>query len=190
MSSHFTAIYDACVLYSQPLRNLLMRLALTDLYRARWTSAIHEEWTRNLIANRPDLDPSKIYRVRDLMDAHVRDALVDNYEHLIPAIHLPDPDDAHVVAAAVHCGAELIVTFNLKDFPAEALSTFNVAVQHPDDFISDLFDLNQAKVLEAMAEHRKSLKNPPKSVEAYLDTLTTLGLTQTVSIVRPYSVAI
>ena len=74
MSSHFTAIYDACVLYSQPLRNLLMRLALTDLYRARWTPAIHDEWTRNLIANRPDLDPVKIYRVRDLMDALTRTA--------------------------------------------------------------------------------------------------------------------
>ncbi|MFM0244588.1 PIN domain-containing protein [Paraburkholderia sediminicola] len=190
MSSNFTALYDACVLYSQPLRNLLMRLALTDLYRARWTQAIHDEWTRNLIANRPDLEPAKIYRVRELMDAHVRDALVDNYEHLIPAIDLPDPDDAHVVAAAVHCGAELIVTFNLKDFPTDALSTFNVAALHPDDFIADLFDLNQAKVLEAMAEHRKSLKNPPKSVEEYLDTLGGLGLTQTVSVVRPYSVAI
>ncbi|WP_454873358.1 PIN domain-containing protein [Paraburkholderia xenovorans] len=190
MSSHFTAVYDACVLYSQPLRNLLMRLALTDLYRARWTHAIHEEWIRNLIANRPDLDRARIYRVRELMDAHVRDALVENFEHLIPAINLPDPDDAHVVAAAVHCGAELIVTFNLKDFPARALSTFNVVAQHPDDFIADLFDLNQAKVLEAMAEHRKSLKNPPKSVNEYLDTLARIGLTQTVSVVRPYSIAI
>ena len=190
MSSHFTAVYDACVLYSQPLRNLLMRLALTELYRARWTRAIHDEWVRNLIANRPDLDRAKIYRVRELMDAHVRDALVENFEHLIPAIDLPDPTDAHVVAAAVHCGAELIVTFNLRDFPAAALSTFNVTAQHPDDFIADLFDLNQAKVLEAMAEHRKSLRNPPKSVDEYLDTLARLGLTQTVSAVRPYSIAI
>jgi hypothetical protein len=94
------------------------------------------------------------------MDSHVRDALVENFEHLIPAIKLPDPTDAHVVATAVHCGAELIVTFNLRDFPATALSTFNVTAQHPDDFIADLFDLNQAKVLEAMAEHRKSLKKP------------------------------
>ncbi|WP_345816030.1 PIN domain-containing protein [Paraburkholderia sp. PREW-6R] len=190
MSSHFTAVYDACVLYSQPLRNLLMRLALTDLYRARWTQAIHDEWTRNLAANRPDLDPASIARVRDLMDAHVRDALVENYEHLIPGMDLPDPDDAHVVAAAAHCGAELIVTFNLKNFPARALSRYNVTAQHPDDFIADLFDLNRAKVLEAMSEHRKSLKNPPKSVDDYLDTLTRLGLTQTVSMVRQYSIAI
>jgi hypothetical protein len=167
-----------------------MRLALTDLYRARWTPAIHDEWTRSLITNRPDLDSARIYRARDLMDAHVRDALVENYEHLISAINLPDPDDAHVVAAAVHCGAELIVTFNLKDFPAEALSTFNVTALHPDDFIADLFDLNQAKVLEAMAEHRQSLKNPCRSVEEYLATLAGLGLTQTVSMVRPYSIAI
>lgn len=190
MSSHFTAIFDACVLYSQPLRNLLMRLALTDLFRARWTHTIHNEWTRNLAANRPDLDRAKIHRVRELMDSHVRDALVENFEHLIPAIDLPDPNDTHVVAAAVHCSAELIVTFNLKDFPAGTLSTFNVTAQHPDDFIADLFDLNPAKVLGAMAEHRKSLKSPPKSVDEYLGTLARVGLTQTVSIVRPYSIAI
>jgi hypothetical protein len=124
------------------------------------------------------------------MDAHVRDALVENYEHLIPAIDLPDPGDAHVVAAAAHCGAELIVTFNLKDFPVSTLRTFNLVAQHPDDFIADLFDLNHAKVLEAMAEHRQSLRNPPKSVDAYLDTLAGLGLTQTVSVVRPYGIAI
>jgi hypothetical protein len=65
-----------------------------------------------------------------------------------------------------------------------------VAAQHPDDFIADRFDLNRAKVLEATAEHRNSLKNPPKCVEEYLDTLAGLGLTQTVSVVRPYSIAI
>lgn len=190
MSSHFTVVYDACVLYSQTLRDLLMRLALTDLFRARWTRRIHDEWTCNLIAKRPDLAPSRIYRVRDLMDAHVRDALVEDYEHLIPAIALPDPNDAHVVAAAVQCRAELIVTFNQKDFPPDALRNYNVVAQHPDDFIADLFDLNQAKVLEAMAAHRQSLKNPPKSVDEYLTALLGLGLTQSVSVVRPYSIAI
>jgi hypothetical protein len=75
-----------------------------------------------LIADRPDLNPVSIYRTRDLMNLHVREALVENYEHLTASVELPDPDDVHVVAAAIHCNASLIVTFNLKDFPTEALS--------------------------------------------------------------------
>ena len=121
MSSNFTVIYDACVLYPAPLRDLLMRLALTDLYRARWTDMIHDEWIRNVLLQRPDLKREDLERTRSLMNANVRDSLVTGFAHLIPAIELPDADDRHVVAAAIHAGANLIVTFNLKDFPAEAL---------------------------------------------------------------------
>ena len=116
MSSHFTVIYDACVLYPAPLRDFLMRLALTDLYRARWTDMIHDEWTRSVLKQRPDLKATELARTRSLMDAHVRDSLVTGFEHLIPCVKLPDIDDRHVVAAAIHVGANLIVIFNLKDF--------------------------------------------------------------------------
>jgi predicted nucleic acid-binding protein len=190
MASNFTVVYDACVLYPAPLRDLLMHLALTDMYRARWSNMIHDEWTRNVLKSRKDLKPEAIARTRQLMDAHVRQALVENFEHLIPAIQLPDPDDRHVVAAAMHAGAELIITFNRKDFPAAELEKYNVSAQHPDDFIFDLFDLNAAKVLQAAARHRKSMKNPPKSVEDYLDTLAAQGLTQTVNVLRPLAWAL
>ena len=83
MSSNFTVIYDACVLYPAPLRDLLMRLALTDLYRARWTDMIHDEWTRNVLKQRPDLKAEDLERTRSLMNAHVRDSLVTEFEHLI-----------------------------------------------------------------------------------------------------------
>ncbi len=73
----------------------------------------------------------------------------------------------------------------LQGFPAEELLKYNVSAQHPDDFIFDLFDLHAAKVLQAAARHRKSMKKPPKSVEEYLDTLAAQGLTQTVSALRP-----
>jgi hypothetical protein len=76
MSSHFTVVYDACVLYPAPLRDLLMRLALTDLFRARWTDRIHDEWIRTVLAQRPDLKPEDLERTRSLMNAHVRDCLV------------------------------------------------------------------------------------------------------------------
>ena len=189
MSSHFTVVYDACVLYPAPLRDLLMHLALSDVYRARWSDLIHDEWTRNLHASRPDLSPDQLARTRQLMNAHVRDSLVCGFEHLIPAIDLPDPGDRHVVAAAIHAGASLIVTFNLKDFPPEALKPYNLAALHPDDFIVDLLDLHLASVLEAAAHHRRSLKNPPKSINEYLDTLQAQGLTQSVAVLRQWTVA-
>ena len=75
----FAAVYDACVLYPAPLRDLLMHLALTDLFRARWTADIHEEWMRSVLRDRPDLSREKLERVRGLMDAHVRDCLVTGY---------------------------------------------------------------------------------------------------------------
>lgn len=98
MSSNFTVVYDACVLYPAPLRDLLMRLALTDRFRARWSNTIHDEWIRNLLKQRPELDPAALEKTRALMNSSVRDSLVEGFEHLIPAIELPDPDDRHVVA--------------------------------------------------------------------------------------------
>ena len=150
---------------------------------------IHDEWTRHVLANRPDLTPDQLKRTRQLMNAHVRDSLVTGFEYLIPSINLPDPDDRHVVAAALHSGASLVVTFNLKDFPADALKPYNLAAQHPDDFIMDLLDLHPASVLEAAANHRRSLKNPPKTADEYLDTLLAQGLTQSVAVMRQWTVA-
>ena len=190
MSSRLTVVYDACVLYPAPLRDLLMHLALMDLYRACWSDRIHDEWTRNVLANRPDLTPAQLNRTRQLMNAHVRDSLVSGFEHLIPSIDLPDPDDRHVVAAAVHCGASVIVTFNLRDFPVAALRPFQLVAQHPDDFISELLDQHPARVLESVARHRRSLKHPPRTVEEYLGTLEAQGLTQSVAMLRRWDAAI
>lgn len=82
MSSQFTAIYDACVLYPAPLRSLLMYLALTDIFRARWTNDIHEEWMRNVCKNYPDISRAQVENIRNLMNSHVRDCLVTGYEFL------------------------------------------------------------------------------------------------------------
>ncbi len=166
-----------------------MHLALSDLFRARWSNLIHDEWIRNVLAIRPDLTRAQLERTRALMNANVRDCVVSGFEHLIPTIELPDCDDRHVVAAGIHSGASLIVTFNLKDFPQEALSRYNLVAQHPDDFIVHLLDLHPASVLEAAATHRRSLKAPPKSADEYLDTLLAQGLTQSVAVMRQWTVA-
>ena len=102
----FTALYDACVLYPAPLRDLLIQLALTDLYRAKWSHLIHEEWMRHLLQHRPDLTRERLERTRQLMDAHTRDCLVTGFEDLIPALQLPDPGDRYVLAAGIHARGE------------------------------------------------------------------------------------
>lgn len=177
--STFTAVYDACVLYPAPLRDLLIRLAQTGTFRARWSDRIHQEWTRAVLRSRPELVDVLPRTVR-LMNVAVPDCMVDGYEPLAKGIDLPDPDDAHVVAAAIRCHANVIVTFNLKDFPASALEPWGLEAQHPDEFIDYLFDLHPAAVVEAASRQRASLKNPPISVEQYLDNLLRQGLSQTV----------
>jgi predicted nucleic acid-binding protein len=189
-ANRFTVVFDACVLYPSPLRSFLMHLAMTDLFRAKWTRDIHEEWMRNVEANYQDIDRQQVERIRELMDAHVRDCLVTDYEQLIDSLVLPDPDDRHVLAAAVKCNADMIVTFNLKDFPATVLEPFGIEPTHPDDFIEYQMDLAPHTVASAAKRHRDSLKNPPRGVEDYLLSLERQGLTQTVATLRPYSALI
>jgi PIN domain len=180
----FTALYDACVLYPAPLRDLLMWLALTDLFRARWTNAIHEEWMRNVLKSRPDLTRAQLERTRDLMNANVRDCLVTGYEDLIDAVTLPDPDDRHVLAAAIRGRADVIVTFDLDDFPADAIQPYGVDAQHPDDFVTHLLDLAPTTVYRAVKRQREALKNPSKTPEELLETLERQRLVQTVARLR------
>jgi predicted nucleic acid-binding protein len=184
VTSTFTAVYDACVLYPFPLRNLLIDLAMTDFFRARWSDEINAEWMRNLRVNRSDIPEEKILKSRDLMNAHVRDALVTGYESLIPGLTLPDENDRHVLAVAIRCQASVIVTFNLKDFPAEVLEPLEIEAQHPDDFIANLIDLCPAPVFALVEKSRMRLKNPPMSFEAYLEMLSKQKLIQSVSMLR------
>lgn len=182
-----TALFDACVLYPAPLRDLLMWLALTGLFRARWSDTIHEEWISNLLAGRPDLTRERLERTRELMNRAVPDCLVTGYEDLVAGLALPDPGDRHVLAAAIRGGADVIVTFNLADFPAEPLAPHRIEAQHPDDFIAHLLDLAPGPVCAAVKKHRQSLKNPPKTAEEYLATLARLSLPQTVARLRSFA---
>lgn len=182
----YPVVLDACVLYPSLLRDLLLRLGLKGLYQTKWTAAIQDEWQRNLLKNREDITTERIQRTAQLMNAALPDAMVTGYEKLIDSISLPDPGDCHVVAAAVRCNAEVIVTLNLKDFPGECLTQFDIESLHPDDFISDLFDLNHALALQAAAEQRASMRRPAKSVEEYLESLLRQGLPMTAKALDRY----
>lgn len=131
-----------------------------------------------------DITREKVERIRDLMNAHVRDCLVTDYEELIPAITLPDPHDRHVLAAAIRARADIIVTLNLADFPAATLKTYGIEAQHPDDFIIHLFEIAPETVCAAVKKQRESLRNPPKTADELLAIFESQGLVQTVARLR------
>lgn len=185
--SNFVALYDACVLHPAPLRDLLMHLAICGLYRAKWTQRIEQEWMRSVMARRPDLPGEWLERTRDRMNTHLPNAMVSGYESLEASLNLPDPDDRHVLAAAIHCHAGAIVTYNLKDFPADVLAPHGISAQHPDEFIEHTFGLDSATVIRAVRNQRASLKHPAKSVEELFDTYLKHGLATTVALLRPHA---
>lgn len=121
------------------------------------------------------------------MDAHVRDAKVTGYEPLIDTITLPDPDDRHVLAAAIRCNADAIVTMNLKDFPEETLKPYGIDIVHPDEFIYYQIDMAPTVCCKALKEQRLALKNPKVDVDTFLSTLQKQQLPQTVSKLKEYS---
>ncbi|CAK2899426.1 PIN domain-containing protein [Vibrio crassostreae] len=167
----YTVILDACVMYPAPLRSYLMYLANTGLFRARWTEQIHDEWTRNLLKNRPELNAEQLQRTRQLMNANFPDCLIEGYESLIDGLTLPDVDDRHVVAAAIKGQAESIITFNLKDFPSCELEPLGLTAIHPDEFLCDMFELDSSACVKAAQQQRASLKRPPMSQDEFLACL-------------------
>lgn len=184
--ARLTVVLDACVLYPAPLRDLLLQLAAAEVFRARWTDAIHDEWIRNLLAQRPDLTPDRLQRIRERMNESVLDCLVQGYEYLIPVIDLPDPGDRHVLAAAVHARADAIITFNLRDFPLSILDRHGIDPIHPDDFIHQQMDADPPAVVTAAGTIRRRLRTPPRTAGEYLETLAAQGLPRTVAALRRY----
>ena len=170
------ALLDACVLYPAALRDVLMWLAVTLAYEPRWTEEIHAEWMRNVLADHPDVKPELLERTRILMDRVNPKCLVSGYEARIPELELPDENDRHVLAAAIESRASTIVTFNLRDFPRNALAPHRIRAVHPDAFLVSLLTRNRDRCLRGFRQHRASLKNPPKTVDEYLSTLTALRL--------------
>lgn len=183
----FTAVLDASVLYAAPIRDLLMELAVADLYRAKWSPDILGELKSAIGKNRPDLAPDRIERTVALMNEHARDALVENYAPLAVGLRLPDPNDVHVLAAAIKAGANLIVTANLKDFPAADLEPWGLEAQHPDDFLVHQYYLRPPVFLAAVRTVRQRLSKPALGVEEYLDALRRNGLLATVATIAPYN---
>ena len=190
---------DACVLYPAPTRDLFMRLALDPRLgiRLKWSQRVQEEWLSHLLEHRADLNEDQRNRLRQtpaLMAQALafQEPLVEGYEHLIPQVRLPDPDDHHVVAAAFWGGAEAILTFNLQDFPKEALEPWDLVAIHPDEYLLGLAESLIRRnglpepLLQLLREQREALKNPPLDREAFLEKLAHTGLEGFVRLLQPF----
>lgn len=185
--SHYTALLDANVLYPAPMRDVVMQLAVTDIFKAKWSEDVHREWIEALMRNQPHRDRAALERTRDLMNKATRDCLVTGYETLITSLDLPDPDDRHVLAAAIVGRCDVIVTQNLKDFPNDAIKPFGIEAQHPDDFLSNQLALAPGLFCSALRKVRARLQNPPYTAEDYLAILTQQGLVATAAELEQFS---
>lgn len=174
-------LYDACVLYPASIRDLLMRLAVGGLCHARWSEEILDEVFRNLANDRPDLDPAKLARTRQRMCAAIPESLVSGYEDLVDSLDLPDPSDRHVLAAAIHSGAKVIVTENVRDFPVQALSVHGIVAQSTDKFVTRLIESAPEQVAEIVEKQAADLKKPSYTVDQLLVKLASNGLKRSIS---------
>jgi predicted nucleic acid-binding protein len=177
----FIVLYDANVLYPNTLRDLLIRIAQARLVQAKWTNQILDEVFENLQESRPDLNPDLVARTRTLMICAVRDCLVMGYEPLIDALEPPDPDDRHVLAAAIRARAQVIVTNNLKDFPAEQLAQWDIEAKSADDFVLDQIDLDAKVVWSCVQQIANTWRNPPGTAGDVLRSLERCGLLRSVA---------
>jgi predicted nucleic acid-binding protein len=183
------AVLDACVLYPPSLRDLLLSLAVADLFQACWTDRIQDEWMRAVTASQPHLAPS-LGRTRHLMEAAVPGATVTGYERLAARVDLPDPDDRHVLGAAIAAKANVIVTLNLKDFPDAVLAPFRIAARHPDVFVARLLTRAPRTALLAVQSMRARLRAPAFTPDAFVELFARQGLTRTAAILRAHITSI
>lgn len=185
-----TAVCDACVLYPFHQRNILIQASADGLYDARWTEEIHDEWMRNLIANVPTLSIERLYTTRRLMEQALPEALVGKFHHHIEAINLPDPDDRHVVAAAIEAKASLILTWNLRDFPAKELRKNRLIRETPDGFLAGIYDEAPDLVIGSLANARRNLTKSSTSAQEFLELLGRQGFTKLARRLRSHASAL
>jgi predicted nucleic acid-binding protein len=156
VKSRPVAVLDACVLVPMPLADTLLRLAEPSaLYEPRWTDEILAEVTRTLIG-RFSKTPEKARYREAAMREFFADAIVENYEHLIAEMK-NHPKDRHVLAAAVACRADYLVTFNLKDLAPVPADAHGLAVIGPSTFLKELAALDRAVVDQRLAEQAAAI---------------------------------
>jgi len=174
--ARFSAFLDACVLVPIALADTLLRLAEADLYRPLWSDRVLDEMVEAIEVVHPDLALGAARARADAMQHAFDDACVTGWQSLESGIVLPDPDDRHVVAAAARGRADMIVTANLRDFPAESLGDVGLEVQHPDDFLLNQLDLEPDRTMASLHRQAAAMKRPAMTTPALLEHLAKCGV--------------
>ena len=177
----FPAFFDTNVLYGALLNDFILELADRGLFRPLWSKDILFELAKNLMKNGED--PTLVEKRVGTMQRYFADAMVTGYDDMVPAM-TNDPRDRHVLAAAVRGGAEVLVTFNTKDFPAESVEPFDLDVVHPDDFLLDQLDLYYEPTLRALVDLVEGYDSPAMTVDDFLLALTRAGVPKFVDAAR------
>ena len=179
------AVLDACVLYPALLRDYLLWLTYYEVFHPYWSEEIRNKWTRSLLRKRPELE-EKLARTRRKMEVYFPYSLVQGYETLIPSLQLPDMNDRHVLATAIHANAKYIVTFDLNDFPQLALQPYGIVAISPDDFVLRFVRESPIHIFQATKRHRTEIFRPLMTVSEYHAMLENQGILQTVAFLRNY----
>ncbi len=181
----FVVVLDANVLFPFRVRDALLRFAEAGLFRARWSPTILDEWKRNLLAKKPELEPSITLQLAAMREAFP-ESCVNGEGNILPALNLPDPDDRHVLATAIITGAEHIITENLRDFPQCYLQQFGITTVTADDFLASTFELYPAEALAAMRAMRQDYNNPPYTPSEFIFDLQRKGLPKLASMLKEH----
>lgn len=174
----YLAFLDANVLHPAFLRGAMLWFADERLFRPAWSADVIEEWRRSIKRRYPDVGDDRLDAQQAIMTDQFPDAEVSGYQPIIQALNLPDPDDRHVLAAAVVGKCHGIITANLKDFPAQTLQGFKLDLIHPDDFIVNIIDLHPGRALAACKRHRAAMSKSTPTPEDYLARFGACGLVQ------------
>lgn len=174
----YLAFLDANVLHPAFLRGALLWFADERLFRPGWSADVMREWRESLKRKRQDLTDDKLDVMQGVMAEQFPEAEIDGYDALISALQLPDENDRHVLAAAIVGKCHGIVTANLKDFPVGYVSSFNIEVIHPDDFIVNIIDLHPSRALAACKRHRAAMSKSAPTADEYLERFEACGLIQ------------
>lgn len=181
-SVRFICILDTNVIYPLWTRDLLLWFAFYDLYTPKWSQNIFTEWID--VMKRKGVDENEAQKRANVMNEAFPDALVENYKSLVDNLKLPDTDDRHVLAAAIKADANLIITNNLKDFPEDYLASFGLKAKAPDDFFTDIIDLNRELSVFAFRKLVLNKKNPPYDEYEVLDIFRNNGLKDTANCIH------
>lgn len=174
----YAAFLDANVLHPAFLRSALLWFASERLFRPVWSADVLMEWRRSVKRRHADLTDERLDRLEAMFNEQFPDAMIDGYQPIVPVLDLPDPNDRHVLAAAIIGKCQGIVTANLRHFPPEKVEPYQLEVVHPDNFIVNIIDIDRTKALAACRAHRAAMSQSKPSQEEYLERYRVAGLLQ------------